>query len=77
MQAISFMTTTCDGGSVLIGAVRAATAFNAAEVFSEGHWVEVFGGNGGYSSAFRLNPEYQVHTCTTAAIQGLPTPNLP
>jgi hypothetical protein len=35
------------------------STFNATDVFAEGHWVEVFGGNGGYAGAFRSNPEYQ------------------
>jgi len=34
--------------------------FNATEEFAEAHWVQVFGGNGGYAGSFRLNPAYQV-----------------
>ncbi len=40
--------------------ICAAAAFNATDEFAEGHWVELFGGNGGYAGALRLNPEYQV-----------------
>ena len=40
--------------------VRICAAFNATDEFASGHWVELFGGNGGYAGALRLNPEYQV-----------------
>ena len=57
--------------------------FNATEEFAEAHWVEVFGGNGGYAGSFRLNPAYQVLTaersslCQDASAQPAPVAALP
>ena len=39
------------------------------EEFAEAHWVDMFGGNGGYAGSFRLNPTYQVFGAALSACQ--------
>ncbi len=54
------LTLTLGSECILISTTMHFADFNATEEFAEAHWVEVFGGNGGYAGSFRLNPAYQV-----------------